>query len=55
MAQEIDWQRYDELKGWGLSQRAIARELGIPENTLRTRLTRPYGRAQRGVPRARLW
>jgi hypothetical protein len=31
----IDWQRYDELKGQGLSGRQIAEELGIAESTLR--------------------
>jgi excisionase family DNA binding protein len=31
----IDWQRYDALKARKLSRRMIARELGIPETTLR--------------------
>ncbi len=31
----IDWQRYDAMKARGLSRRLIARELGIPETTLR--------------------
>jgi excisionase family DNA binding protein len=31
----IDWQRYDALKARKLSRRTIARELGVPETTLR--------------------
>jgi excisionase family DNA binding protein len=31
----INWERYDELKAQGLSRRAIAREMRIPETTLR--------------------
>jgi hypothetical protein len=31
----IDWQRYDALKARKLSRRMIARELGVPETTLR--------------------
>jgi hypothetical protein len=33
MARAIDWQQYDQLKAQGLSERAIARELGIPWTT----------------------
>lgn len=31
----LDWGRYDALKAQGLSRRAIAREMWIPETTLR--------------------
>jgi excisionase family DNA binding protein len=31
----INWERYDAMKARGLSRRLIARELGIPETTLR--------------------
>jgi excisionase family DNA binding protein len=31
----INWERYDALKGRGLSRRAIAREMRIAETTLR--------------------
>jgi excisionase family DNA binding protein len=31
----INWERYDALKGQGLSRRAIAREMRIAETTLR--------------------
>jgi excisionase family DNA binding protein len=31
----INWERYDELKRQGLPRRAIAREMHIPETTLR--------------------
>jgi len=34
----MNWERYDELKRQGLSQRQIAAELGIPRTTLRDRL-----------------
>ncbi len=34
----INWERYDALKARGLSQRQIARELGIPRTTLQERL-----------------
>jgi hypothetical protein len=33
MARAIDWSQYDALKAQGLSERAIARELGIPWTT----------------------
>lgn len=31
----INWERYDALKAQGLSRRAIAREMRVPETTLR--------------------
>jgi excisionase family DNA binding protein len=31
----INWERYDALKAQGLSRRAIAREMRMPETTLR--------------------
>jgi transcriptional regulator with XRE-family HTH domain len=36
----MDWPRYEELKGQGYSQRAIARELGMAESTLRWLVSR---------------
>ena len=32
---QIDWEKYSELRSQGLSNRRIAKELGIPESTLR--------------------
>jgi hypothetical protein len=34
----FDYKRYEELKAQGLSQRAIAQEMGMPEATLRNNL-----------------
>jgi excisionase family DNA binding protein len=43
---EIDWERYDAMKARQISRRMIARELGIPETTLR-RLEKRRGEASR--------
>jgi excisionase family DNA binding protein len=42
----INWERYDELKGRGLSRRAIAREMRIAETSLR-RLEKRRGGSDR--------
>jgi hypothetical protein len=47
MMREIDWQRYDELKASGLQGRPLARELGVPDTTLRRAEKR---REQEGTP-----
>jgi hypothetical protein len=47
--QEIDWQRYDELKAQGLQGRPLARKLGIPDTTLRNAEKR-RPQEQQGTP-----
>ena len=45
----FDYERYASLKAQGLSQRQIAREMGMPDATLRNNL-KVYQGGPRGVP-----
>jgi hypothetical protein len=47
----FDTQRYEALKAQGLSQRAIAQEMGMPEATLRNNLKALAQSIAAGVPR----
>jgi hypothetical protein len=40
MAPDINWQRYDELKAQGISERQIAERLGVARSTLQDHLKR---------------
>ncbi|ABM81001.1 hypothetical protein Hbut_1166 [Hyperthermus butylicus DSM 5456] len=40
----IDWKKYEELRGKGLSLRDVARVLGVGYSTLRRRLREEYER-----------
>ena len=44
MAPDINWQRYDELKAQGISERQIAERLGVARSTLQGHVKR------RGLP-----